>query len=76
MTCTSSRRDPEAIKLARLICPVAGAREAMETFAPALAANPLVFPTDDMLAKSFEFMPLDETQERRYQQEFAEAIGG
>jgi spermidine/putrescine transport system substrate-binding protein len=58
------------------ICPVAGAREAMETFAPALAANPLVFPTDDMLAKSFEFMPLDETQERRYQQEFAEAIGG
>jgi hypothetical protein len=29
-----------------------------------------------MLAKSFEFMPLDETQERRYQQEFAEAIGG
>jgi len=58
------------------ICPVAGAREAMETFAPALAANPLVFPTDEMLAKSFEFMPLDETQERRYQQEFAEAIGG
>jgi spermidine/putrescine transport system substrate-binding protein len=58
------------------ICPVAGARAAMEKIAPELVDNPLIFPPDEMLAQSFEFMPLDETQERRYQQEFAEAIGG
>jgi spermidine/putrescine transport system substrate-binding protein len=72
--------DPEvaarAAAYVSCICPVAGAREAMESFAPAMAENPLIFPPDEMLAKSFEFMALDETQESRYQAEFAEVIGG
>jgi spermidine/putrescine transport system substrate-binding protein len=72
--------DPEvAARLAahvNYICPVAGARSAMERIDPSLVDNPLVFPTPELLARTFEFMPLDETQARLYQRDFADAIGG
>jgi spermidine/putrescine transport system substrate-binding protein len=65
-----------AAAFVKCICPVAGAREAMVSTAPELVDNPLIFPSDEILSQSFEPMPLDETQERRYQAEFAEAMGG
>jgi len=58
------------------VCPVAGAREAMERIAPKLVDNPLIFPTREFLANSFQFMPLGETLNKRYRRDFAEAIGG
>ncbi|MER7415238.1 spermidine/putrescine ABC transporter substrate-binding protein [Micromonospora peucetia] len=57
------------------ICPVQGARAEMEKIDPALAANPLVFPDDAMLAKSTVFMALDEKQEREYEGKFQQVIG-
>lgn len=58
------------------VCPVAGAREAMERIAPELVDNPLIFPGEEFLGGSFVFMPLDETRGRRYERDFADAIGG
>lgn len=57
------------------ICPVQGARAEMEKIDPALAANPLVFPDDAILAKSTVFMALDEKQEREYEGKFQQVIG-
>ncbi len=58
------------------VCPVQGAREAMEKIAPSLVDNPLIFPSDTFLSNTFEFMPLDETQSKRYERDFSDAIGG
>jgi spermidine/putrescine transport system substrate-binding protein len=58
------------------ICPVKGAKEAMEKIDPDLASNPLIFPTDDLLGKAKEFMPLTEPQTRTYNQKFQAVIGG
>jgi len=58
------------------VCPVKGARKAMEQINPALVENPLIFPTPEFLAKTFEFMPLGETQSRLYERDFSDAIGG
>jgi spermidine/putrescine transport system substrate-binding protein len=72
--------DPEvAARLAasvNYVCPVAGARQAMERIAPKLVDNPLIFPTREFLANSFQFMPLGETLNKRYRRDFADAIGG
>ncbi|MEU6073206.1 spermidine/putrescine ABC transporter substrate-binding protein [Micromonospora sp. NPDC047074] len=57
------------------ICPVQGAQAEMEKIDPALAANPLIFPDDAMLAKSAVFMALDEKQEREYETKFQQVIG-
>ena len=57
------------------ICPVQGARAEMEKIDPELAANPLVFPDDAILAKSTVFMALDEKQEREYESKFQQVIG-
>ena len=58
------------------ICPVKGAKEAMEKIDPDLAGNPLIFPDDALLAKTKEFMPLTEPQTRSYNQKFQAVIGG
>jgi len=72
--------DPEvAASLAayvNYVCPVAGAQQAMEAIAPELVDNPLIFPTSEFLANTFEFMPLGETRFKRYRRDFADAIGG
>jgi spermidine/putrescine transport system substrate-binding protein len=57
------------------ICPVAGAREAMVKIDPSLADNELIFPGDDLLANSYNFMGLDQKTEQKYQQQFASVIG-
>ncbi|TDB75800.1 spermidine/putrescine ABC transporter substrate-binding protein [Micromonospora sp. KC723] len=57
------------------ICPVSGAQAEMEKIDPALAANPLIFPGDDLLRKATVFMALDEQQERAYESRFQQVIG-
>jgi spermidine/putrescine transport system substrate-binding protein len=57
------------------ICPVRGAQAEMEKIDPKLAANPLIFPDDALLAKSKVFMTLDEKQEREYEGKFQQVIG-
>ncbi|GAA0574137.1 spermidine/putrescine ABC transporter substrate-binding protein [Kribbella sandramycini] len=58
------------------ICPVEGAREAMEKIDPELVENPLIFPDQDMLAKTASFMPLDTAKAKLYETDFNLAIGG
>lgn len=58
------------------ICPVQGAQEEMEKIDPDLAANPLIFPDDEMLATTFDFMPLDEQQSTQYEGDWANVTGG
>jgi spermidine/putrescine transport system substrate-binding protein len=71
--------DPEvAAELAawvNYICPVVGAKEAMEKIDPSLVDAPLIFPDDEFLAQSFGFMALDEETARKYETEFSQAIG-
>jgi spermidine/putrescine transport system substrate-binding protein len=57
------------------VSPVAGAREAMERIDPQLAANPFLFPSVELLANTYQMMPLTETQNRRYLRDFAQAMG-
>ena len=58
------------------ICPVQGAREEMESIDPSLVDNPLIFPDDEMLAKTMSFMALDEAQITQYEGDFADVTGG
>lgn len=57
------------------ICPVEGAREAMEQIDPALAENPLIFPDDAWLSRSSVFRALDPEEETRYNDAFQTVIG-
>ncbi|SCL35424.1 spermidine/putrescine transport system substrate-binding protein [Micromonospora pallida] len=57
------------------ICPVQGAQAEMEKIDPELAANPLIFPDDAMLAKSKAFMTLTEAQEKAYESKYQQVIG-
>jgi len=58
------------------VCPVQGAKEAMEDIDPDLVDNPLIFPTEDYLAATHSFMALEEYQMREYEGEFADVSGG
>lgn len=58
------------------ICPVQGAQKAMEAIDPELVEDPLIFPDQEMLAKTFAFMPLDTNQAKLYETDFNLAIGG
>ncbi|WP_249666337.1 polyamine ABC transporter substrate-binding protein [Nocardioides faecalis] len=72
--------EPEvAAKLAAYvwyICPVKGAREAMEKVDPSLVDNPLIFPTEESAATTHSFMALEEFQIRAYEGDFADVAGG
>jgi spermidine/putrescine transport system substrate-binding protein len=57
------------------ICPVQGARAELEKIDPKLAENPLIFPTEDLLARATAVKPLDETAARGYDQKFQSVIG-
>lgn len=57
------------------ICPVVGAKEAMEKLDPDQANNQLIFPNDETLAKTHVFMGLDATQEALYQEQFDTVAG-
>jgi spermidine/putrescine transport system substrate-binding protein len=57
------------------ICPVKGAKEEMEKIDPELANNALIFPTDELMASTYDMMALDTKTEQKYQQQFAAVIG-
>lgn len=71
--------EPEvAAKLAAYvwyICPVKGAKEAMEKVDPSLVDNELIFPTDKTLSQTHPFMELDAKKQREYARAF-KAISG
>ena len=72
--------EPEvAAKLAAFvwfICPVKGAKEAMEKVDPSLVDNELIFPTEETLSVSHSFMALEGKKDREYRGAFSDAIGG
>jgi spermidine/putrescine transport system substrate-binding protein len=72
--------EPEvAAKLAawvNYICPVQGAREAMEKIDPSLVDNELIFPDEASLADAFDFMPLDDQQTLAYEGDWSDVTGG
>jgi spermidine/putrescine transport system substrate-binding protein len=57
------------------ICPVDGAREAMEDIDPDLVDNELIFPSEEFLSDAFAFMELEEKQRQQFEQDFAQVIG-
>ncbi len=57
------------------ICPVEGAKQAMEKIDPSLVDNELIFPTEELLAKATDLMALDQKTEQSYQRQFASVIG-
>ena len=72
--------EPEtAAKLAawvNYICPVEGAREEMEKIDPSLVDNNLIFPDDETLATTFDFMPLSAEQQTEYEGDWSDVTGG
>ena len=57
------------------VTPVEGAQAAMEDLDAELARNELVFPTEQTLSRLHSFKPLEEAQEREYQELFQKVIG-
>jgi len=57
------------------VCPVEGAREAMEAIDPELVENPLIFPSDDFLANAHVVRTLSADEETDYSDRFQTAIG-
>jgi spermidine/putrescine transport system substrate-binding protein len=72
--------EPEvAAKLAayvNYICPVEGARDAMVKIDDTLVDNPLIFPSEDALKDTFDFMVLNDAEARKYEGEFSDVTGG
>lgn len=71
--------DPAVMALAEesinYIPPVEGTKEVVQKTDPALASDPLIFPSADTLKRAFTFMPLDADQEKRYSAAFAKLTG-
>lgn len=57
------------------ICPVEGARQAMEKIDSSLVDNELIFPEESTLAGAKDFMALDQKTEQAYQKQFATVTG-
>lgn len=57
------------------ICPVKGAREAMEKIDPDLASNPLIFPDESVLDRSYYLPNLPTQDEDRLRARFRDLIG-
>lgn len=57
------------------ICPVKGAEEEMANIDESLVGNPLIFPTEQDLAGTFDFMALETKVRERYEKEFNQVIG-
>ena len=72
-------RPDVAAKLAawvNYICPVKGAREEMEKIDPSLVDNQLIFPDEETLSQTFDFMALDENQIKQYEGDWSDVTGG
>lgn len=57
------------------ICPVDGARQAMEKIDPSLVDNPLIFPDADFLSNAALFMATDEKTRTKYERDYTQVIG-
>jgi spermidine/putrescine transport system substrate-binding protein len=57
------------------ICPVDGAKAEMEKIDPDLASSPLIFPTEEDLAKVKVFRTLSADEETKFSEEFQKVIG-
>ncbi|MDQ1665465.1 MAG: spermidine/putrescine transport system substrate-binding protein, partial [Actinomycetota bacterium] len=57
------------------ICPVDGAKAAMEKIDPSLVDSPLIFPTEADLAKVKGFRTLSPDEETTYSEAFQKVIG-
>lgn len=57
------------------VTPVAGAREAMEQIDPELAANPLIFPDEEMSSRVFDMRSLTSEEDNRYSQAYQKVLG-
>jgi len=57
------------------ICPVEGAREAMEKVDPSLVDAPLIFPDAELMSQTWEFMPLDEKKAQQLETDYTQAMG-
>ncbi|GAA4369434.1 ABC transporter substrate-binding protein [Paeniglutamicibacter cryotolerans] len=57
------------------VCPVVGAREAMEKIDPELVDNPLIFPTAEYLSKATTERTMSIEEEARFQELFQQVIG-
>jgi spermidine/putrescine transport system substrate-binding protein len=57
------------------VCPVKGAREAMLEMDPELAANTLIFPSDEMSSRLHLFRGTNEDEESRWAEDFSRVIG-
>ena len=72
--------EPEtAAKLAawvNYICPVEGAQEEMEKIDPSLVDNKLIFPDEETLSVTFDFMPLNSEQQTEYEGDWSDVTGG
>ncbi|MGB9035250.1 MAG: spermidine/putrescine ABC transporter substrate-binding protein [Paeniglutamicibacter sp.] len=57
------------------VCPVVGAREAMEKIDPDLVDNPLIFPTEEFLSLSSTERAMSVEEETQFQNMFQQVIG-
>ena len=57
------------------VSPVAGVRDELVKIDPELAENPLLFPDDETVARTFAFANLEEDVEAEYDARFAEITG-
>jgi len=57
------------------VCPVAGAKEVMVTLDPEIAANPLIFPPDDWVARLHQFRATTAEEETAWSEAFTKAMG-
>jgi spermidine/putrescine transport system substrate-binding protein len=58
------------------ICPVEGARDEMIKIDESLVDNKLIFPSDEDLKDTFDFMVLDDEQNTRYEGDWSDVTGG
>jgi spermidine/putrescine transport system substrate-binding protein len=57
------------------VCPVKGAAEAMLALDEDLAANELIFPTDEMTARLHQFRATTADEETRWAEDFSKVLG-
>jgi len=57
------------------ICPCKGADVALKKIDPAVASNPMIFPPDATMAKLKIFGPLNEADEKYFNEQFATVLG-
>jgi spermidine/putrescine transport system substrate-binding protein len=65
----------EVAAYVQYICPVEGAKEEMQKIDPSLVDSPLIFPTEEDLAKVKVFRSLTPDEETKFAEEFQKVIG-